>query len=324
MKAKTIKAILREKIDEWIETIKDKELQKEVRDNCIVTGGAIASMLLREDVNDYDIYFTNKQTAKKVAEYYVEMFLKNPPSAFKKGDKIIPIFVEDCDDRIKIVVKSQGVASEEGTDQYQYFEGTDPGDPASDIFVENVFKITKLEYVKENRGKYRPIFLSSNAITLSDDIQLIVRFYGSPDEIHENYDFVHTKNYYTEKDGLVLNQKSLEAIIMKELKYVGSLYPICSLFRLRKFLKRGWTINAGEILKISYDISKLDMHNIDVLTEQLVGIDQAYMHEVIDILKKDLGQGKTLDRTYLVSIIDKVFSDINQDEEELEELLKDE
>ena len=160
MKAKTIKMVLREKVDEWIKTITDKELQKEVYDNCIITGGAIASMLLQEDVNDYDVYFTNKDTAKKVAEYYVNLFLKNPPSVFKNDDKSVPITVEEHDDRIKIVVKSQGIASEDGTDEYQYFEATDPGDPASDVFINNAFKvIEKMSHIKENKGKYRPIFL---------------------------------------------------------------------------------------------------------------------------------------------------------------------
>jgi hypothetical protein len=311
MKAKTIKIVLREKVDEWIETITDKELQKEVHDNCIITGGAIASMLLQEDVNDYDVYFTNKETAKKVAEYYVALFLEKPPSTFKRDGKVIPITVREDDDRIKIVVKSQGVASEDGTDEYQYFEATDPGDPASDIFIDSAFKVMeKISHVKENKGKYRPIFLSSNAITLSDDIQLIVRFYGSPEEIHENYDFVHCTNYWVSKtDELVLRPKALVALLTKELVYVGSRYPLASIIRTRKFIKRGFSCNAGQYLKMCWQVSELDLNNIQVLEEQLVGVDAAYFAVLINALNAQ--QKKNVDfkynYSYIVELIDRIF-----------------
>jgi hypothetical protein len=35
--------------------------------------------------------------------------------------------------------------------------------------------------------QHRPIYFSNNAMTLSDKMQLIIRFYGEPDKIHENY-----------------------------------------------------------------------------------------------------------------------------------------
>jgi hypothetical protein len=37
-------------MDMWLESIEDEKLRAEVQNNCIVTGGAIASMLLGEDV----------------------------------------------------------------------------------------------------------------------------------------------------------------------------------------------------------------------------------------------------------------------------------
>jgi hypothetical protein len=43
---------------------------------------------------------------------------------------------------------------------------------------------------------YRPVFLTTNAITLSDDVQLVIRFYGTPGEIHDVYDFEHCKCYW--------------------------------------------------------------------------------------------------------------------------------
>ena len=63
-----IKRALKAKIDEWLQTIDDVDVNALAAENAIVTGGSIASMLLGEQVNDYDVYFRNRETAIKVAE----------------------------------------------------------------------------------------------------------------------------------------------------------------------------------------------------------------------------------------------------------------
>ena len=85
----------------------------------------------------------------------------------------------------------------------------------------------------------------------------------------------------------------------RELKYVGSMFPVCSIFRIRKFIKRGWVITAGEIFKICYDISKLNFEDSNVMKEQLTGVDVAYFLEVIDKLNQDKQNGVDIDRTYI-------------------------
>ena len=320
MKARTIKKVLREKVDEWISTIDNERVRKLVEKNVIVTGGCIASMLLREKVNDYDIYFRTGDAALEVAKYYVERF-----TIEKKSGIPCKIWVEKVSDRVKIMIKSAGVASEEGTDKpYQYFEGrpegeagefigevmgnqertiTDPGD------IEDTYEETEkkaLETVDEGKPKYRPVFMSTNAITLSNKVQIVLRFFGEPDEIHTYYDFVHCTNYWTSWDSeLVLRKEALEALLTKELLYVGSKYPICSIFRLRKFLKRDFTINAGQILKMCMQISELNLNDIPTLQDQLTGVDCAYFIEVIGKLKEK--DPEKVNRAYLIEIIDRMF-----------------
>ena len=46
MKAKTIEKILEIKFNSWLKSITDKKVKKLAADNTIITGGAIASMLL--------------------------------------------------------------------------------------------------------------------------------------------------------------------------------------------------------------------------------------------------------------------------------------
>src|SRR3546814_6724867 len=74
MKAKTIKAILAKKFNSFASSIEDEVVRKLVEKNTIITGGCIASMLLGEKNNDFDLYFTDHATTKAVAEYYVKRF----------------------------------------------------------------------------------------------------------------------------------------------------------------------------------------------------------------------------------------------------------
>lgn len=158
------------------------------------------------------------------------------------------------------------------------------------------------------KNKYRPIFMTSNAITLSDRIQLVTRFSGTAEEIHKNFDFVHCTNWYDFKDNkLVLSTDALAATLTRELRYVGSLYPICSIIRLRKFIKRGWTVNAGQIIKMAFQVSDLDLTNLGVLEDQLIGVDAAYFVQLVDILRDKANSGQTVDTAYVIELIDQLL-----------------
>jgi hypothetical protein len=315
LKAKSIKSIIRRKIDLWLETIEDKELRKQVGRSVIVTGGSIASMLLGEEVNDFDIYFKDHSTTLAVAHYYLKKFLGRKENGIKA-----PLRVEDSDGRVKLVVQSAGIASAEGTDKpYEYFEGRPDesaaayvgdviADPAQieDTYQEIIEKSEKTTDTKEGKETFRPVFMTTNAITLSGQIQLILRFYGEPDAIHGNYDFVHCMNYWTSWDSkLTLRPEALESLLSKELRYIGSKYPVCSLVRTRKFLERGWRINAGQYVKMALQISELNLRDVKVLEDQLTGVDTAYFVQLLNRVKEK--NPESVDSAYLIEIIDRIF-----------------
>lgn len=316
MKAKTIKSQLRWKINDWLKSIEDPEVAELAAKNVIVTGGSIVSMITNEKVNDYDIYFRTVEAASRVANYYIDLFKKNPPIKFKGSDVEVPIYVETTDTSVKVIVKSAGVASEGGSEEYQYFEGH-PDETGVEFAEAMTSQLTEgdelpASSVEEDKPKYRPVFISSNAITLSNGVQLVMRFIGEPDEIHKFYDFVHCTCYWKSWDGeLVLPAAALEAIITKELRYVGSLYPLCSIIRIRKFVARGWTINAGQILKMCLQLNQLNLNDISVLEDQLTGVDAFYFMQVLDRLKEkqleEGGEPKPVDTTYLMTLIDRMF-----------------
>lgn len=316
LKSKTIKSILRNKITAWVDTIEDEELRELCRREAIVTGGSIASMLLGEEVNDFDVYFRTRETVRKVADYYVKQFQDQRKA---RGGVPVSIFVEELKDsqgkdRVRIVVKSAGVEGERQEKDYQYFEGSnndhDAGDYVSEAFdplsdVKDLVEGAK-EALEGADKKYTAAFLSTNAISLRGKIQLILRFYGEPDEIHESYDFIHCMNYWESGTGkLTLRPEALEALLSRTLVYAGSQYPLCSVIRTRKFIKRGWRINAGQYLKMAMQISKLEMTDHVTMEEQLTGVDVAYFAEVIAKIKDR--NPEAVDAAYLTEIIDRMF-----------------
>ncbi len=320
MQKKTINNIISSKFDHWLKSVKDKTLRDDIRLNTIITGGCIASMFLNEDVNDFDVYFTNKETVLNVAKYYTEKFNKKHGGAHlaRVVDGALPlkdqlgekawksVMLDNIEkDRVKIVIKSAGVASEQKTANSAISE-------ADDISADALKKIADKEDAKKDKKNdlYRPVYLSSNAITLSDDIQIVVRFYGNADEIHENFDFDHCMNYWTSKDEkLHTNVESLEAILSKTLVYNGSRYPLSSVIRTRKFIKRGFHINAGQYLKMFFQISRLDLNDVNVLEEQLVGVDTMYFRMLIEQLKEEhiKTPNFTIDDNYISTLVDKIF-----------------
>ena len=94
-------------------------------------------------------------------------------------------------------------------------------------------------------------------------------------------------------------------MLSKQLIYTGSRYPICSLFRLRKFLKRDWYIDAGQILKICFDVNKLNLTDVDVLTDQLTGVDTIYMLALINALRGI--SPEKLTQSYVFELIDQIL-----------------
>jgi len=326
MKKKTINAVITKKFDEWLGTIDDGEVRKLVDKNTIITGGCIASMINNEKVSDYDVYFTNMETVMAVAGYYIAKFRLSKPDAppmelFTSED------FSDPDSRLNHwYAEQKGISEDAERDAVlvDFHEMNSHCKEKGRVFIfigganniasERTMDLDDCENpldgdVEDNgdgtKPKYRPVFFSSNAITLSDKIQLVTRFYGDAEGIHSNFDYLHATNYWrSDERKVVFGMEAYEACHNRELIYVGSKYPVCSLFRMRKFIGRGFTITAGEILKIAMNVNEFDLTDVRVLRDQLVGVDSAYFNNLITAIKNK-GQ---IDRLYLTALINKMFN----------------
>ena len=364
MKRRNIQRVIREKLNVYMESITDRDLVDIMKKDILVTGGSIASMLLNEEIKDYDVYFRTRETTLAVAEYYCKV---------ARDEKIADMwvlhkdmqFVQDClkvdIDWVTEVVKSSIKAQNDNTGQvdvdeedltidspleaFPLFSGLNAihkfeGHHISLRIIHNIYntfkndidriksysfgsfgvngndikvdpnKIDTQDFDDEENGKYEIKFISANAITLSDKVQLVTRFYGEPSEIHKNFDFVHAMGVYDYHDNtLTTNIEQLESLLSKSLVYKGSLYPLASIFRARKFIQRGWSIDAGQYLKMAFQLNDMDLLDPYTLEEQLTGVDLLYFYQIISDLKyKQLTNDDFKPSTdYFIEIIERIF-----------------
>lgn len=306
MKIKTVSTVVENKMKDWLLSITDEKLRISVESNLLVSGGSIASLLSNESVNDYDVYIQDINVLKKLTEYYVTNNQEIQLLDGRNKSSLVEIINDKysgLEDGVDGINRNNSYAISLRNlkeDQIKlYFESGKAGLRVNENATE------------EEKLKYIPLFFSPNAISLSNDLQIVLRFWGTPEQIHKTFDYVHATNYFTFKDGLVRNIGAIESILTKTLKYQGSHYPLTSIIRAKKFIKRGYNIGAGELLKIMFQISQLDLTNPDILEEQLIGVDVAYFDLIITALrnKNESDKDFKLSSEYFNTLIDKVFNE---------------
>lgn len=310
MQIKTIEKTIQSKMNEWLESIKDESLRNDVKNNLLVSGGSIVSLLLNLPVNDYDVYIKDMDVLRRLTEYYISPL--NTIADSKHS--ILEITLLDGREKETLLNNLMSAYHVENEEEIYNSYSVSLKNLHEDQ-IKLFFKCSKgglavNEDKKSEDLKYDPVFFSPNAISLSNQLQIVIRFHGNSTQIHETFDFIHATNYFTFEEGLVTNKEALECIITHQLKYQGSRYPLTSIIRMKKFIKRGWNINAGEILKIMFQISELNLKDPNVLEEQLIGVDVAYFSKLIEILRGVPSENIT--SAYLNAIIDKIFNSADE------------
>lgn len=261
-------------MNEWVDSVSvTRQDVRQAINRCTIAGGAIVSLLQDISPNDYDVYTKTKEDCELLARYYVELF--NWDNQLEQDEYRKATVVVDGD-KVKVI------------------------QPAMDGAT-----------IKQDVSKFRPIFISPNAITLKGNVQLIFRFYGEPEKLVQEFDFEHCTGYFHRvswenvvyKNELVLNEDMLMSVLTKELKYRHGKYPVSSLLRLQKYIQRGYTIPTGELIKLALDISKLDLSDSQVFSDQLSGVD---LQLSADVLK---AANNEFDKVQGQNLLDSVSND---------------
>jgi hypothetical protein len=117
--------------------------------------------------------------------------------------------------------------------------------------------------------------------------QLICAEFGTPKQIIQKFDFTMCMGAFDVATGeFILDELFLKHVAQKRLCYNSNgVYPICSLWRAAKFIKRGWRLPGIEAIKLALAINNLGMKDYKDLRTQLMGIDTIFLAELTDSLK---------------------------------------
>jgi hypothetical protein len=245
----------------------DKSFCNDFIRDTYLTGGVIASLKQNTDkpadevINDFDIYFKNKTTLIKLVKFYLEKYHRFGRQANEKIDciKDIGLIYRDIE------------GNEYSEDQYI-------ADDNQKIFISlsipDEYKQLQQhhEYRKWLTDKDSLSYITHHSLSIGK-FQIILRFVGEPEEVHKYFDFEHAKGVYDLYSGKLHVPQNVElAILKKELIYTGSIYPIKSILRVKKFLQRGYSIKHIYLLKMIFQVYRTNITNPKVLEDQLMGV----------------------------------------------------
>lgn len=159
--------------------------------------------------------------------------------------------------------------------------------------------------------------------------QLIVmpELFGDAATIFNYYDFTVCMAAYQftdngQGDGFVFGDDFFKHIGQRRLVFhTGTKFPICSMLRVMKYIKKGFFITGMEILKIGLSVHSLKMETYADLRRQLQGIDTAFLADLTWQMKpgEPLGAKKYVTEEFMAMLDDfvsKHYAHLSVDEEE--------
>ncbi len=161
-----------------------------------------------------------------------------------------------------------------------------------DLYLEDLSTVEALKADLIDHG-YKEACKTDNAITLvrkgkmrTYEIQIITRFHGDPQTILDTFDFTIVQGLYQFSTGkFVFAENFLKHIAQRKLVYSGkSKYPICALYRTKKYQERGYKFPGTTMVQIALAIHALEIRNYADMKEQLMGIDTAFLKVLNDKL----------------------------------------
>lgn len=197
-----------------------------------------------------------------------------------------------------------------------------------------VFKSDFEQLLKDsNNQRNKLIFESGNALTFRYENKLyqIITKYITPksavyqkswsaQDVISNFDFTVCMGAFNcGTSQWILYPNFLLDIAAHRLVFnVHSSYPICAMYRVLKYMRKGYELSASELVKLALSINKLKMESYMDLKEQLMGIDTLIFQELTDSLINQHGENAPVDFGMVMREIDNKLNTLweNTDVEE--------
>lgn len=137
---------------------------------------------------------------------------------------------------------------------------------------------------KEKDDNFKQVCKTDNATTIvryeakhrKYVVQLISRFYfEKPEDCIKSFDFSIVQGAYDFKNKkIVLGPYFISDNLKRVLRYTNtSKYPICALYRTKKYVARGYKLPGTTMVAIALAINALSIRSFADLKDQLMGID---------------------------------------------------
>jgi len=160
-----------------------------------------------------------------------------------------------------------------------------------------------------------PAFISDNAITYSKDgltIQSIQSIMGIPMDIIDQFDYTICMSAYScKRRYFSFGETFFEDLAGRQLIFnVYARYPISSLFRIKKYLARGYKISGVEMVKIALCIHRLNLSDYNILRDQLMGIDVSLLSALMDTLSSEEYGAREYDFKKFMGLLDSAYAEL--------------
>jgi len=179
-------------------------------------------------------------------------------------------------------------------------------------------KFIKIIEDEDKEDDFRKVSFTESAITykfLHSYPKVVLQVIILPElmtiaeNIIKQFDFTICMGAYDiNKDEFILHDKFLEHLSRKELYYnIACKYPICSMYRVKKYLNKGYCISGIEMVKLALSINNLKMDNYKDLKKQLIGIDTMFLKDLTDVMMTSEYNNKKYEFEQFIDFLDDYF-----------------
>lgn len=115
-------------------------------------------------------------------------------------------------------------------------------------------------------------------------VQLIRVLTGEPNEVISTFDFTICQGAFDGED-FYLSGSFFQHLAQRKLVFnIKAEYPLCSLYRARKFITRGFSLSGIEAIKLGLKLNSIQIKTYADLRKQLMGIDTLFLADLTDSL----------------------------------------
>lgn len=171
-----------------------------------------------------------------------------------------------------------------------------------------------LLYMSES-DDFKLVFSTELAQTFSDGkitIQVITMqdMTCDPEELLSKFDFTICMGLYDFSNSeFLLDSKFLPDLSRRDIIFnINTPYPISSLFRVAKYINKGYRISGLEIIKAALCINKLEIVSYRDVKKQIMGVDTVFLKPFLDRLD-GIDKDKKFDSSDFFSLFTEYYYD---------------